>query len=69
MSAIASTMPRGRALVWTLTAIGLLIVAIANWRLVYLAETSQPDCVAHRQPGAASRTGVPYAAAGSACAP
>jgi len=58
-----------RALVWTLVAVGLLIVGVANWRLVDLAETSRPECVAHRRSGVEPRAGAPYAAATSACTP
>jgi hypothetical protein len=47
---------------------GLLIVAAANAHLLYVAVTSQPDCVAHARPGDASPTGS-YRAAKSACSP
>lgn len=69
MSGFAHGGARQRALVWTLAAIGLLTLAIANWRLVDLAQRSQPECVAHRRPGAEPRGDAPYAAAASACTP
>lgn len=69
MSAGAHTNQNGRVLIWTLIATGLLVVAIANWRLVYLAETSQPDCVAHRRLGADASGSGAYVAARSACTP
>ena len=47
---------------------GLLIVAAANAHLLYVAVTSQPDCVAHARPGDAAPAGS-YRAAKSACSP
>jgi hypothetical protein len=54
---------------WLLVALGLIIVLAANVHLVYVAATSQPDCVSHLRrdetdPGAGS-----YRAAQSACSP
>ena len=69
MSGLARGGTGERALVWTLVAVGLLIVGVANWRLVDLAQRSQPECVAHRRPGAEPRGDAPYAAAASACTP
>ena len=43
-------------------AAGVLVLVGANAHLVYVAVTSQPDCVAHEREGAG-------AAARSACAP
>ena len=53
-----------------LVAAGLALVIGANWHLVYVAVTSQPDCVAHVRPGTgeAARTTV-FSAAKSACSP
>ncbi|HMN71924.1 MAG TPA: hypothetical protein PKA55_08645 [Rhodoblastus sp.] len=69
MSGLAHGGTGERALVWALVAIGLLIVAVANWRLVDLAERSQPECVAHRRAGVEARGDASYAAAASACTP
>ncbi len=33
--------------IWTLVSGGLLLLVAANVHLVYVAVTSQPDCVAH----------------------
>ncbi len=49
-----------RLLIWLAVAAGLLVVGAANVHLVYVAATSQPDCVAHARDGA-------DAAAKSAC--
>ena len=49
---------------WLLVPAGLLLVAVANAHLVYVAVTSQPDCVPHlKEAGAAGN----YRAAKSAC--
>lgn len=47
---------------------GLALLVGANWHLVYVAVTSQPDCVAHLRPGEGGAAGA-YSAARSACAP
>ena len=47
---------------------GLLIVAAANAHLLYVAVTSQPDCVDHVRSGDATPAGS-YRAAKSACSP
>jgi hypothetical protein len=50
--------------VWLLVPAGLLLVAAANAHLVYVAVTSQPDCVPHLKEAG---TGGSYRAAKSAC--
>lgn len=59
--------PRGRrrwTSAWLLVPAGLLLVAAANAHLVYVAVTSQPDCVPHLKEAG---TGGSYRAAKSAC--
>ena len=61
-----------KALVWLTVAAVVLIVLGANAHLVYVSVTSQPDCVAHRVPGAqadAQGGGAAFSAAESACSP
>lgn len=54
----------GRWMAWLLIPAGLLLFAGANVHLVYVAVTSQPDCVAHlKEPG----DGDGYRAARSSC--
>ena len=64
---------RGRRMVGVLIAAGLLLVAAANWHLVYVAVTSQPDCVAHvrRDDNARGGGGAAgaFSAAQSSCTP
>jgi hypothetical protein len=50
---------------WSLAAAVLLVVAVANAHLVYVAVASQPDCVAHLKE-AGSKEGA-FRAAKPAC--
>jgi hypothetical protein len=50
---------------WSLAAAVLLVVAVANAHLVYVAVASQPDCVAHLKE-AGSKAGA-FRAAKPAC--
>jgi hypothetical protein len=50
-----------------LVATGLLLVVAANWHLVYVAISSQPDCVAHVRPSQGTE-GLRFGAAVSSCA-
>jgi hypothetical protein len=47
----------------------LLVVAGAHAHLVYVAVTSQPECVDHMRPTAAGSADGQYRAAKSACTP
>jgi hypothetical protein len=68
MSGNATMTRRGRLSVWLLVIAGLLLVIGANWHLVYVAVTSQPDCVAHVRTGANGAAGS-FSAAKSSCTP
>lgn len=57
---------RGRLGVGLLVAGGIVLLAAANGHLVYVAVTSQPDCVAHLKPGETAPAGS-FIAARSAC--
>jgi hypothetical protein len=59
----------GRATIWLIVAAGLLLVIGANAHLVYVAVTSQPDCVAHVRPGDGDAQDGSFSAAQSACSP
>lgn len=54
-----------RRTIWLMVAAGVLGVLGANAHLVYVAVTSQPDCVAHVRPG----SGEGFGAAKSSCTP
>ena len=69
MSGAASTILRGRLVVWLLIAAGLLLVGVANWHLAHVAVTSQPACVSHLRPGEGDAGRREYGAAQSSCTP
>lgn len=56
--------PSGRLVIGLAVLTGLLILAGANAHLVYVAATSQPDCVAHAKLPSADG---PYRAAKPSC--
>ena len=58
-----------RAVVWTAVCAGLLLVLIANSHMVYLAVTSQPECVAHVRQGEGGPGDGKFSAARSSCSP
>ncbi|MBL0935439.1 MAG: hypothetical protein IBJ07_11900 [Rhizobiaceae bacterium] len=60
----ASSPIRTRWLVWTLIPAAFIVFAAANIHLVYVAVTSQPDCVPHLKEAGA---GEAFRAAKSAC--
>ena len=47
-------------------AVALAALVLANVHLVYVAISSQPECVAHLKPGISGESGA-YSAARSAC--
>jgi hypothetical protein len=69
MSNSATLTRRGRLSLWLLVAAGLALVIGANWHLVYVAVTSQPDCVAHVRTGAGDGARGSFSAAQSSCSP
>lgn len=58
--------PNTKWVVAAAVAAGLLLLAGANAHLLYVAHTSQPDCVAHVKPGETSGGGR-FSAAKSSC--
>jgi hypothetical protein len=66
----AATRPiRTRTILWLAIGAGLLLLLIANSHLVYIAITSQPDCVAHVRQGEGSAKDGRFSAARSSCTP
>lgn len=55
--------------IWLPIALGLLLLGIANGHLVYVAVSSQPDCVAHIRQGESSGANDRFSAARSSCSP
>ncbi|MBN9041998.1 MAG: hypothetical protein BGP05_08945 [Rhizobiales bacterium 62-47] len=68
MSTEAIPMRRDRRWIWLLVGAGLALVIGANWHLVYVAVTSQPDCVTHVRGGTSGAAGS-FSAAKSSCTP
>lgn len=56
---------RQRTALWLAVGAGLLLLLGANWHLVHVALTSQPECVAHLRQGESGQGG--FSAARSAC--
>jgi hypothetical protein len=60
---------RGRLVMWTIATTIILIFAVANWHFVYVAVTSQPDCVSHLRLGNGNAAQGSFSAAQSSCTP
>ena len=58
-----------RTNIWLAVGAGLLLLRAANSHLVYIAITSQPDCVAHVRQGEGSAKDGRFSAARSSCTP
>lgn len=56
-------------LVWLCVMLGVALLVGANWHLVYVSITSQPDCVAHVRPGEGDPQRSVLSAAKSSCTP
>ena len=71
MSATGATTSqiRTKTIIWLAIGAGLLLLLIANSHLVYVAITSQPDCVAHVRQGEGSAKDGRFSAARSSCTP
>jgi len=70
MSSIpARTLSKRKAVLWLAVGLGLLVLFAANGHLVYVAMTSQPDCVDHIRHGEADGKQNRFSAAKSACSP
>ena len=60
-------MPKQKVAIWLLICIGLLVLVVANGHLIYVAVTSQPDCVEHIREAGSGPPGARYAPAKSSC--
>jgi hypothetical protein len=63
------TVAKRRAMIWLAVGLGLLLLVAANGHLVYVAVTSQPECIDHVRPGETNTTQVRFSAARSSCSP
>lgn len=64
-----SNAPTARQTIGVIAAGAVLMVLAANAHLVYVAMTSQPDCVPHVRQADAGQAGGSYRAAKSSCSP
>ena len=62
-------MPKRKGAIWLLVGLTLLLLVVANGHLVYVAMTSQPDCVAHVRQGEGNAAHKRFSAARSSCTP
>jgi predicted dinucleotide-binding enzyme len=70
MRAAAKVEPmKSRTLLWLSIGAGLALLFAANAHLVYVAMTSQPDCVAHLRSGDNPNAAAQFRAAKSSCKP
>lgn len=58
---------RQKAIIWIAVGAGIAVLLAANLHLVYVATSSQPECVAHARPGESNST--QFSAAKSSCSP
>lgn len=67
----APAKPRRKAVLWLAIGLGLLLIVAANGHLVYVAMSTQPDCVDHLRTGDVSTDSdrTQFRAAKSACSP
>ena len=61
--------PQRKVAIWLLVGLGLLGFVAAHCHLVYVAMTSQPDCVAHVRSGESGGPHSQFSAAKSSCTP
>ena len=57
---------KAKSIAWLSIGLGLIVLAAANAHLLYVAVSSQPDCVAHLRHGEGSGTNS-FSAATSSC--
>jgi hypothetical protein len=70
MKSAATISPmKSRTLLWLSIGAGIALLLAANAHLVYVAMTSQPDCVAHLRAGDNPNAGGQFRAAKSSCKP
>ena len=60
-------LPRSRGFFIMVAVAALVVVLLANAHLVYVASTSQPDCVAHARADGTQRAPGVFGAAKSSC--
>jgi hypothetical protein len=66
MSGAAASHGVWKSIVWLSVFLGLIVLAAVNAHLLYVAVSSQPDCVAHLRHGEGNGT-TSFSAATSSC--
>ncbi len=66
---MAARRPTTKTLIWLSVAAGLLLIVVANAHFVYVAFSSQPDCIDHIKRGVAAAAPGKFSAASSSCTP
>ncbi|MET0443864.1 MAG: hypothetical protein ABW151_04750 [Pseudorhodoplanes sp.] len=69
MMQLAAKRLKTKTLIWLSVAAGLLLIAVANAHFVYVAFSSQPDCIDHIKRGVAVAAPGQFSAASSSCTP
>lgn len=69
MSAAAMKQVNAKFWIWMAVAAGLLLVLTANAHMVYVAFSSQPDCIDHIKRGTSVVEAGKFSAASSSCTP
>lgn len=69
MSTAAMKPVNAKFWVWMAVTAGLLLVLMANVHMVYVAFSSQPDCIDHVKRGASVAEAGTFSAASSSCTP
>ena len=69
MSAAAMKQVNAKFWIWMAVAAALLLVLMANAHMVYVAFSSQPDCIDHVKRGASVAEAGKFSAASSSCTP
>lgn len=68
-AATSPARPRLKPFIMLVTGLGLILLVGANAHLLYVAVTSQPECVDHVRRGEASEGNNSFSAAKSSCSP
>lgn len=69
MTEVVRRQLKTKTLIWLSVAAGLLLIAVANAHFVYVAFSSQPDCIDHIKRGVAAAAPGQFSAASSSCTP
>ena len=69
MTDLATRRFNTKVVIWLSVAAGVLLLVVANAHFVYVAFSSQPDCIDHIKRGVAVAAPGKFSAASSSCTP